>query len=292
MLENGEVRFPLGERKSALARLPPDMHLHENDLLFDVAGGGNVEHDSQIDEAATPQEAPPDNVAQDHAELSAISGLPVVEGEPGTLSAWESGKWANFPKSGIGPIDYYRQPDLRGTAGWTDAGTLVGPHKGTSRPPNIDTEVWRRIHTTVEKRAPEVATYLASLREGSFVRPEDPGIGFRSGRAMDADLAAAPRAKRGKINIRRSANDKFAEIRQLPLQVIMLTDGPSKLWPDYVQGHMNQDETLHVFDLLSVDASEVMEKHQRAFAPGALVILAATQLTGQLQECRSQTVYP
>ena len=77
------------------------------------------------------------------------------------------------------------------------------------------------------------------------------------------------------MNIRRNAQDNFAEIRQLPLQVLALTDGPSKEWPDYVQSHLAPNETLHVYDLLSVDASEVMNQHQRAFAPGVLVILLA-----------------
>ena len=114
--------------------------------------------------------------------------------------------------------------------------------------------MWRRIHTVAESRAEQIDIYLKALREGSFERPADPGPGLRSGRAAvarRADLAAAPKAKRGKLNIRRSANDKFAEIRQLPLHNIVLTDGPSKLWFDYIKSHIEWPEIVQVYDLLS-----------------------------------------
>ena len=42
--ENGEVRFPLGERKAVMDRLPPGMNLPDDDPLFDVAGGGDDEN--------------------------------------------------------------------------------------------------------------------------------------------------------------------------------------------------------------------------------------------------------
>ena len=116
----------------------------------------------------------------------------------------------------------------------------------------------------------------------------DPGVGFRSGRAAvarRADLAAAPKAKRGKLNIRHSANDKFAEFRQLPLHIIVLTDGPSKLWFDYIKSHIEWPEIVQVYDLLSIEASEIVKQD---ICPGTLVILAPTQLKGELQECRTE----
>ena len=80
-------------------------------------------------------------------------------------------------------------------------------------------------------------------------------------------------------------SDKFAEIRQLPLHIIVLTDGPSKLWFDYIKSHIEWPEIVQVYDLLSIEASEVVKQD---ICPGTLVILAPTQQKGELQECRAE----
>ena len=98
--ESGSIRFPLGERRAMLARLPPGMHAADGDPLFDVAGA---------EDAVTPAEglltgaAPNDSeLPQDDVSPSAgpSNGLPQTAGAPATLAAFEGGRWGNFPSGG------------------------------------------------------------------------------------------------------------------------------------------------------------------------------------------------
>ena len=101
------------------------------------------------------------------------SGLPQTEGAPDTPAAFEGGRWGNFPRGGIGPIDWYKQRDERGEAGYTDLGTYTRQYAGSQKPPHIDEAIWRRM-LNLQDRQEAIAEYLGKLRDGGYVRPVAP----------------------------------------------------------------------------------------------------------------------
>ena len=63
--EGGSIRFPLGERRTMLARLPPGMHAAEGDPLYDVAGTADAVAPAEglLTGAAPSTEPPQDDVS-------------------------------------------------------------------------------------------------------------------------------------------------------------------------------------------------------------------------------------
>ncbi len=104
--ENDSIRFPLGERRNMLARLPPGMQAADGDPLFDVTGS-----DDAVTALSHPAEglltgASPPADGQPHEDISPgagpSNGLPQTEGAPDTLAAFVGGRWGHFPSGGIG----------------------------------------------------------------------------------------------------------------------------------------------------------------------------------------------
>ena len=277
--EGGSIRFPLGERRTMLARLPPGMHAAEGDPLYDVAGTADAVAPAEglLTGAAPSTEPPQDDVSP---SAGPSSGLPQTEGAPDTLAAFEGGRWGNFPRGGIGPIDWYKQRDERGEAGYTDLGTHTRQYAGSQKPPHIDEAIWRRM-LNLQDRQEAIAEYLGKLREGGYVRPGAPETPVeRSGISVPAVR------RRGKINPYQTQSTSLVPtLDALPLHIVVLTDGADTVWREALTEYAVVNEFVRSFDLMSRTASDVIPALD---APSTLVIIQATCLKGPLSQCRPQ----
>ena len=252
----GRFKFPLGERKEALARLPPGMILKDGVGVLDTVddpddGGGDAAVEGQGDE-------------------DTVYGDETLQGE---------GQTAGLT---IGPIDNrpFLQPDLRGQGGYTDSGRWCGPHAGSSKPPHIDEQIWRSIYSSSEKRG-AIRDYLRKLRTGSY----EPAVGPAAA-AASGGLAAAGR-KRGKKNTYKSNTTSagaYNAIAYLPLHIVVLEDGPRDDWGDALRKLCgNEGEHVRTFDLLKTPACNIINELDQL---NILVVLHATALRPPLSSCR------
>ena len=277
--EGGSIRFPLGERRTMLARLPPCMHAADGDPLYDVAGSADAVAPAEgLLTGAAPYSEPPQDDVSPSAGPS--SGLPQAEGAPDTLAAFEGGRWGNFPRGGIGPIDWYKQRDERGEAGYTDLGTYTRQYAGSQKPPHIDEAIWRRM-LNLQDRQEAIAEYLGKLRDGGYVRPVAPETPVeRSGISVPAVR------RRGKINPYQTQSTSLVPtLDALPLHIVVLTDGADTVWREALTEYAVANEFVRSFDLMSRTASDVIPALD---APSTLVIVQATCLKGPLSQCRPQ----
>ena len=206
---DGKSRFPLGERKAKIARLPPQLHVVDGSSVFD------------------PLPAPEP------------SGDPLVAADD-TLFEVQP----NVPEHSADAMGFL-QPDKRGEPGWSDAGQWTRAYAGSTRPPNIDNEIWKRF--APEDRQQAIAEYLEKLRTGSFITPVGPSSGSAGGPPAAGAATKKPR---------QSTSDAPKLIESMPLNIVFLEDGPSTVWRDAVETliHKNQYPSgkvvVQCFDML------------------------------------------
>ena len=120
MTPEGKFRFPLGERKEALARRPPGGTLDDYDFLSTQLLGAAGNKDPL-----------------DNGESAVVDG----EGDEMPVDPEH--------QSDERPL---LQPDERGFGSYTDSGKWCGPHAGSTKPPNVDEAIWRHMYSAKDKR--------------------------------------------------------------------------------------------------------------------------------------------
>ena len=290
-----QIRYPLGERKRAIARLPPELHVVAGDSIFNNTDNydqwGGHEDDGSAD---NPGQAEGPAVA--HPPVDPAEVLATEAGAPGTYEAFincdgvlddncsEIGGWSNRPAGGIGPIDRYRQPDTRGEAGWAQGGEWVRKYKGSQRPPHINPKMWTLMSET---HGEEIKQYLDQLRAGTYVNAEGPGEPAAPARRRRPQ----GRGKQGPYTVKAKTDEARAAVcGQIPLRIVVLEDGPDTKWGDALRGMLHTTnkngepkELLDSYDMSTRTAEEVITVLD---TPGTAVIMHAGALTGPLHGCR------
>jgi hypothetical protein len=251
LTDEGKFRFPLGERKDALARLPPGLTLDSS-----VGTVGNEE-------------------ALDDGEPAVVDGEGVEE--------------TAAPDGQIAEPSLF-QPDKRGLGSWTDSGRWCGPHAGSTKPHNVDEAMWRLIYSAKDKRE-SINDYLDKLRSGTYVAPLGPSgstpAAAPSGPSGSAPVAAIPKRRRGKQNPYKDVNTPvkgFEAIKALSLELVILEDGPSEEWGGAIIRQLGDGENVRSFNLLNTAGADVVSAITQ---PGTVVILHATGLRAPLSSCRN-----
>ena len=219
----GLMRFPLGERKRIMERLPPSLKVVNQDSIFEPSGAtvaelmdGDGHPALDLSVEPLPEEAP--------AEVQEVSGV-------------GAGDAASTPF-----LDGTDLPDTRGQASWTDQGTWNRSWRGSTKPPNIDMSIWKRFGPKDKQEA--IAQYLAQIKDGTYVAPSAPdwytdrlksagSSASGSGGSHAAPAKPSKRAQAKKDALSKERSEALSEaLKLLPLNIVFLEDSPSTVWQD------------------------------------------------------------
>ena len=275
----GLVRFPLGERKRVMERLPPSLKVVNQDSIFEPGGAevtelmdddGHPALDLTVE--PLPEEAPIEPVQE---ILGGDAGDPVSV-----------------------PFLENEQPDTRGQAGWTDHGTWNRSWRGSTKPPNIDKQVWTRFDSKCKQEA--IAEYLSKIKSGTYVAPKPPewhterlkSAGSSVSGASSSGAAPAKLSKRAhskKEELEKERGEALAEALQLlPLNIVFLEDGPSTAWQDALVDlkrklKITTNVSIRSYNMVKMTADAVIYELD---SPGTVAVLHAAALEVPIAGCR------
>ena len=136
-----------------MERLPPSLKVVNQDSIFEpggttatelMDGDGHPALDLSVE--PLPEEAPAEELQEIPGDGAGdAASTPFLDGE---------------------------MPDTRGKGGWTDQGTWNRSWRGSTKPPNIDMNIWQCFGSKEKQEA--IAQYLAKIKDGTYVAPKVP----------------------------------------------------------------------------------------------------------------------
>ena len=201
--ESGRPRFPLGERRNAIKRLPPTLQVVGPNGVQDITLGlGGA--DDQLDNVDPPVVDDPYQPVQE-----------VIDDDD----------------------DPPPQPDTRGQGGWSDAGLWIRQRDGSTRPPHIDQEVWRRWADPVKQEA--IAEYLLKISTGTYVPAGPPAAGptpadIKRGAPAAAVKQSRNQGKKGVYKNPERSAEVHSSIENFRTRLIIMTNDVDYDWHDNI----------------------------------------------------------